>query len=135
MVPPAPGTGQEPHDGQFHGQDHGDEAWPATHPNRLLRTNASIFHKDPEHAGSTILMYSSYALFSNVIAEPEKYGFPPGDIKRRGGSIWMDHLHPTSKMHKVLADDIEEFLKTFAAHKADGGVAKAADGADSEAER
>jgi len=90
--------------------------------NSLLHEQTKTFHANPEHSDCTILMYSSYNIFTRVNEEPEKFGFPPGDVKRKGGSMWMDHLHPTSKMHKVIADDLEGFLKAFAAYKSDGPI-------------
>ncbi|KLO08948.1 hypothetical protein SCHPADRAFT_908199 [Schizopora paradoxa] len=83
--------------------------------NALLHKHTKEFHT--AHPKSTILMYSSYDLFTRVNQEPVKYGFAAKDVKRRRGPMWMDHLHPTSKMHKVIADDIEAFLKRFPAHK------------------
>lgn len=65
-------------------------------------------------------MYSSYALFTKVNEDPAKYGFAPEDVKKRRGPMWMDHLHPTTKMHKVIADDLEGFLKSYPAHTSDG---------------
>ena len=83
--------------------------------NKILRSQAEIFLTAPINAGSTLLIYSSYALFDNILSNPEKYGFHAQDVRKPGGAIWMDRLHPTSKMHEIIAGDIQEFLRSFPA--------------------
>lgn len=46
-------------------------------------------------------------------SDPGAYGFSKGDLKKAGGAIWMDRLHPTSAMHKVVADDLDDFLGAY----------------------
>jgi len=81
--------------------------------NRDLHTAAKRFHA--AHPDITALMYSSWKIFDNVFQYPERYGFEARDVQRSRGAIWMDHLHPTSKMHGVVADDLEDFLQQFPA--------------------
>ncbi|KIL69811.1 carbohydrate esterase family 16 protein [Amanita muscaria Koide BX008] len=64
------------------------------------------------HDDVTILLYSSFALFTTLLDNPDGYGFPPSDVRKGGGSIWFDHLHPTSRVHKFLSQDIGEFLSS-----------------------
>lgn len=65
-----------------------------------------------KHEDVTVLIYSSHATFTKFLDNPEKYDFTPGDVRRRGSSVWVDHLHPTSKVHRVVAQDLAEFLET-----------------------
>ena len=58
-------------------------------------------------------MYSSWDLFNKVHDDLKAFGFTQSDVKKRGGRIWMDHIHPTSRMHEIIADDLDEFLKKF----------------------
>lgn len=60
--------------------------------------------------GVTVLYYSSFVVFSQILAEPEVYGFSKNDVRKAGGSIWMDILHPTGAVHEILADDMLKFL-------------------------
>jgi hypothetical protein len=62
--------------------------------------------KDP----ITALYFSSYKVFTSIFDNLEEYGFPPDHVKRPGGSIWADHLHPTSVVHAILAVELEKFL-------------------------
>lgn len=62
------------------------------------------------HPSATCFVYSSYDLFTRILDKPGKYGFREGDEGTAGGSIWADHLHPTSKLHEILAGELEVFL-------------------------
>lgn len=61
------------------------------------------------------MIYSSWAAFTRILDEPVKYGFNVGDEKRMGGSIWVDHIHPTSKVHDELAKGTVSLLGGVAA--------------------
>lgn len=81
--------------------------------NECLLAHAQQFlSKNPD---ISVLMFSSYAVFDSVNTDPVKFGFEEADIKKRAGGIWMDHLHPTSRMHEVIATAVEEFLRQFPA--------------------
>lgn len=82
--------------------------------NKRLHAGAQDFYT--KHPNITALMYSSWDIFDKVYNEPTKFGFSRQDLRKRGGAIWMDHLHPTSRMHEVVATDLEAFLKAFPAH-------------------
>jgi hypothetical protein len=56
------------------------------------------------------MLFSSFATFTNVLDNPVLYGFESSDIHKARGKMWIDHLHPTSKMHDVIAHDVSEFL-------------------------
>ena len=76
--------------------------------NDLLRVHASQFSE--AHGEATFLIYSAWGTFTRVLNEPASYGFNPGDEKKQGGSIWVDHIHPSSKMHEEIAKDMVSFL-------------------------
>lgn len=59
---------------------------------------------------ATAIIYSSYATFTRVLDDPVKFGFGKDDQKKRDGTIWVDHLHPTSKMHREIAQDVSTLL-------------------------
>lgn len=83
---------------------HSFEEW-----NDLLRVHASRFAQN--HYDATVIVYSSWETFSRVLDSPVHYGFNAGDEKKKGGSIWVDHIHPTSKMHDEVAKDAVALLK------------------------
>lgn len=62
------------------------------------------------HADSSVFVFSSFDLFHTILGDPTTYGFEAADVKRRGGSVWVDHLHPTSKVHDHIAEAIAKFL-------------------------
>jgi hypothetical protein len=83
---------------------------------------SSIVSFASECSDATILMYSSHETFSRVLDDPVGHGFHEADAGSKAGKgIWMDHLHPTGKMHDFVARDLVAFLGTVV--KADGVTA------------
>ncbi|KAI0033342.1 SGNH hydrolase-type esterase domain-containing protein [Vararia minispora EC-137] len=64
------------------------------------------------HPDATLVLYSSWAAFTRVLDNPAAYGFSAADVAVQGGSIWFDHIHPTSKMHQLLAREIVQLLSS-----------------------
>jgi len=65
--------------------------------------------KDP----ITAIYFSSYKVFTDILNHPKKHGFPQKDIQKSRGSIWMDHLHPTSAVHLFVAKELGSLLSTI----------------------
>lgn len=42
---------------------------------------------------------------------PEVCGFDKEHVRKHGGSVWMDSLHPTSKVHDHIARNLADFLQ------------------------
>ncbi|TDL15142.1 hypothetical protein BD410DRAFT_733077 [Rickenella mellea] len=84
------------------------EAW-----NKHLRTEASSFSE--RHEDATVMIFSSWNVFSSVFDNPETYGFLPTDASRKGGKMWVDNFHPTSKMHGIIAEEMVSFLNNVPA--------------------
>ncbi|PVG02300.1 hypothetical protein CPB86DRAFT_823124 [Serendipita vermifera] len=81
--------------------------------NLTLERKIRQFVSDTSEPGKdpiTALYFSSHKVFTSLLDTPEEYGFPPDHVKRSGGSIWADHLHPTSVVHAILAAELEKFL-------------------------
>jgi phospholipase/lecithinase/hemolysin len=76
--------------------------------NTELSKSAQTF--SAAHRDATIMIFSSWETFNCVLDDPVSYGFPSKDVQKQGGSIWIDHLHPTSKMHDIIARDVGAFL-------------------------
>jgi hypothetical protein len=70
-----------------------------------LATRFRQFHTDV-----SVLVYDVAALFSEVLDNPTKYGFRNGTSYDGEDCVWLDILHPTSAMHKVIAADVARFL-------------------------
>ncbi|KAF8591063.1 carbohydrate esterase family 16 protein [Ramaria rubella] len=81
-------------------------------PNKYEAWNEILHSSDfgSSHPDATTLVFSSWNTFTRILDDPVGHGFEPEDLKKWMGGIWMDHLHPTSAVHKILADDIAEFL-------------------------
>ncbi|KAJ7837804.1 hypothetical protein B0H14DRAFT_2790640 [Mycena olivaceomarginata] len=62
------------------------------------------------HSDATVMIYSSWDTFNALLDDPVAYGFPAEDVRKANGSIWVDHLHPTSAVHHFLARDMFDFL-------------------------
>ncbi|WWC95230.1 hypothetical protein V866_002088 [Kwoniella sp. B9012] len=59
---------------------------------------------------TTSKIFSAHDVFTEIFDDPTKYGFKHEDPDGSTGGIWVDGLHPTSQVHKVLADELEKFL-------------------------
>ncbi|KAI0058484.1 hypothetical protein BV25DRAFT_1810800 [Artomyces pyxidatus] len=62
------------------------------------------------HADCTVMLFSAWDLFNRVLDDPVAFGFKAEDVRVMGGSIWFNHIHPTSGMHGVIAREISRFL-------------------------
>lgn len=62
------------------------------------------------HDDATVLFFSSSETFTKLIDNPSRYGFSEGAVQQFGGSMWRDHIHPTSRVHDFIAHDIAAFL-------------------------
>ncbi|OBZ75356.1 hypothetical protein A0H81_04312 [Grifola frondosa] len=77
--------------------------------NDSLRETAEQFAAS--HKPATILIYSSWDTFTRVLDNPATFGFKQEDSLKNGGAIWVDHLHPTSRMHDIIACDMANFWR------------------------
>ncbi|KZT70153.1 carbohydrate esterase family 16 protein [Daedalea quercina L-15889] len=82
--------------------------------NSLLREKAQQFAS--KHAQSTVLFFSSWATFSHALDDPATHGFEQKDTEAPASRMWVDFLHPTSRMHDFVARDVAQFLTSVAAH-------------------
>jgi len=67
------------------------------------------------HPDATVMIYSSWDTFNSLLDDPAAHGFPVEDVRKANASIWVDHLHPTSRVHDLVARDMSAFLKAQAA--------------------
>ncbi|PCH37968.1 carbohydrate esterase family 16 protein [Wolfiporia cocos MD-104 SS10] len=84
--------------------------------NIYLKEGAAQFASS--HPLSTVLIYSSWETFSKAMDNPTAFGFETEDVRKAGGGMWVDRLHPTSKMHDLVARDLAQFLQDVMAHPA-----------------
>ncbi|KAF8845606.1 hypothetical protein BDN67DRAFT_993291 [Paxillus ammoniavirescens] len=77
------------------------------HPqwNEALNERAQQFAA--KHADASVMIFSSWDTFSRILDDPASYGF---DASEKFGGIWVDQLHPTTKVHDILAREISKFL-------------------------
>ena len=52
-----------------------------------------------------------FDLFNAILDEPKRYGFSEEEIGKQGGEMWRDLLHPTSRVHEIIAKELVGFLK------------------------
>ena len=85
------------------------EAWNSTLRERVARFSAA-------HPDITTLFFSSWDTFTRVLDDPLAHGFQPEHVSRAGGEIWVDHLHPSTKMHDWIAYNLSRFLTSLPAY-------------------
>ncbi|KAI0362691.1 hypothetical protein OH77DRAFT_1442517 [Trametes cingulata] len=70
--------------------------------NALLLSEAKKFAE--ETSSATVFVLSSHVVFSDILDDPEHYGFTEDDVNEEGSGIWVDELHASSHVHKIMAD-------------------------------
>lgn len=88
-----------------------EAAQPFTNWNQELATAATAFAR--AHPDATVLVFSAWATFSRILDDPLTNGFPLNARRAMGGPIWFDHLHPSSRVAKIVARDIAGFLTSI----------------------
>ncbi|KAJ7592777.1 hypothetical protein C8J56DRAFT_778881, partial [Mycena floridula] len=72
----------------------------------LVHYQAATYFWGPRDTQATVFWFSAHATFTNILDEPESYGFIAEDVKVEG-TIWSDGLHPTTgAVHEILAKRI-----------------------------
>ncbi|KAG9093837.1 hypothetical protein FS749_013643 [Ceratobasidium sp. UAMH 11750] len=79
--------------------------------NRLLQDRTKKFSEG--HPDVRCFQFSSHSCLSDILDNPVKHGFAEADATEYGGGIWVDNIHLTSAVHKIIADDVLQFLKTI----------------------
>ena len=82
---------------------------------RVARWNARLqdfvtifrFH----HSDAFISIYYTSEIFNAVLDDPGKYGFRDAvSICQSGECVWNDVVHPVFSMHKLIAEDLANYL-------------------------
>ncbi|KAH7923632.1 hypothetical protein BV22DRAFT_1015030 [Leucogyrophana mollusca] len=79
--------------------------------NTVLSEKVKVFAG--EHTDISALIFSSWDTFTRVLDDPVGAGFSVEDSCKQRGGIWYDDVHPTSRMHKVIAEELREFLSAI----------------------
>jgi len=62
------------------------------------------------HADLSLAIYDAYSVFTSVLDDPEKHGFRDVLSICYEECIWHDHIHPTAKVHELLAEGLLTLL-------------------------
>ena len=62
------------------------------------------------HSEAITAIYDVASVFTSVLDDPTKFGFKDSTDWGDENCVWDDALHPTSKMHHIIA---EEFVKVI----------------------
>lgn len=76
--------------------------------NDSLRTQATAFAADAKEA--TVLLFSSHQLLSDILEDPLAYDLTEDDPTTEGGGIWIDDLHLTEDVHRILGEQLFKSL-------------------------
>jgi hypothetical protein len=82
------------------------------------------------HPDVTAMIWSSADLFTDVLDRPAHYQFSRStELYMEGGPIWHDHIHPTTRVHDIIAKEFSKFLEDVQKGiDADASPAAAGDG-------
>ncbi|EPQ58338.1 hypothetical protein GLOTRDRAFT_57235 [Gloeophyllum trabeum ATCC 11539] len=76
--------------------------------NRRLREHCKAFAAD--HPDASVFIYSAHRTFSRILNDPISHGFSSLDTVTAFGEVWVDQVHPTSRIHDWVAKDFAAFL-------------------------
>ncbi|KZV82779.1 hypothetical protein EXIGLDRAFT_729289 [Exidia glandulosa HHB12029] len=84
---------------------------------RVQQWNAGLFEAVSrfQHRHSpecTVMVYDAHAFFVRLIEAPTAYGMTNSGV---GGGLWVDEMHPTAHVQRLLAKDIRAFLDSIGA--------------------
>ena len=75
----------------------------------MLRQRAELFSQT--HGDATVLLFSSWDLFTRVLSDPSSVGLPHGGDRE---GLFVDGFHPSSDLHRVISSEVLEFLSNIA---------------------
>ncbi|KAF8908130.1 SGNH hydrolase-type esterase domain-containing protein [Gymnopilus junonius] len=82
---------------------------------RYQKWNTVLYHAIQKfcetHGDTSVFLFSSYQLFDAFLSRPQQFNLNPEDVHKPAGDIWIDHLHPTSKVHDIIASNLASFLE------------------------
>lgn len=61
------------------------------------------------HPDATVLIWSSWQLFTKMFANPSSFGFSEDDLMD-DGAVFVDGLHPTTAVHEIIASQLFDLL-------------------------
>lgn len=76
--------------------------------NTQLQSSIATFQA--KHSDISAFYYDSWSLYTKLLDNPLSYGFTDTTIV--GGSFWNDAVHPKSKVHQYMAQDLATFLQS-----------------------
>ncbi|KAJ1301611.1 hypothetical protein OPQ81_008859 [Rhizoctonia solani] len=74
--------------------------------NTQLKASGEAFQA--KHSDVAVFYYDSWSLYTKLLNNPTQYGFT--DVTSTGGSFWIDTIHPRTKVHQYMAEDLANFL-------------------------
>jgi phospholipase/lecithinase/hemolysin len=78
--------------------------------NEALERHFLLFQE--EHNNITAAFYDTSRIFHKVLDDPERYGFKDSiSVCSEDDCIWFNDLHPAYGLHRLLAEDLERFLR------------------------
>ncbi|KAF8601027.1 hypothetical protein BDV93DRAFT_421829, partial [Ceratobasidium sp. AG-I] len=77
-----------------------------------VQLQSSIATFQTKHSDISAFYYDSWcvSLYTKLLNNPSAYGFT--DTTVVGGSFWNDVIHPKSKVHQYMAQDLATFLQS-----------------------
>ncbi|KAG8893344.1 hypothetical protein FRB99_001986, partial [Tulasnella sp. 403] len=84
--------------------------WLINRNKKCSEWNALLPHSIREftsaHPDATAFTLDAHALFTDILGGPERYGFPKEAGRERDGVVYVDHVHPTSAVHAIVAREV-----------------------------
>lgn len=86
--------------------------WKVKMWNKALGALSTNFEFD--NPTTSVLYFSTWNVFTEIFDHPTAHDFTAADVEQEfGGKIWMDGLHPTTAVHRILADSVYDMLSAY----------------------
>ena len=71
---------------------------------------SSVGQFSARHPEIVALLFDAHAAFAKFFADPTKYGLPIDAGRAFDQAAYVDHIHPTTRVHDLLAKEVAMFL-------------------------
>jgi len=68
------------------------------------------------HDDVSVFLFSAFKAFDSLLDRPETFGLKAEDVRQFNGTVWFDHIHPTSQVHDFIANHVAIFLTGIPTH-------------------
>lgn len=70
----------------------------------------SVLEFSNQHQDATMLLFDDHTLFTRLHEDPVAFGFSEGSGHMYDQELYVDNIHPTTKVHQIVAREVASLL-------------------------